>query len=151
MEVFRISHQKHAHKLSSSGFSNRWNKRNEYVIYTGASRSLSTIEMVVHHSSIHRSPNYEMMIISLPDDKELYERIQIKDLPKNWQTLKSYPITQELGSDWYKSQGSLILQIPSAIIKQESNYIINTHHPLFQKKVKLVRNEEYFFDGSLFF
>lgn len=150
MEVFRISHQKHAQNLTSSGFSNRWNLRNEYVIYTGSSRSLSTLEMVVHRSSIRQAPEYEMMIISMPDEESLYERVQIKDLPSNWQKLKNYPVTQQIGSDWYKNQRSLILKVPSAIISQEFNYVINTNHPLFEEKVKLVRNENYFFDGRLF-
>ncbi|RFC55062.1 RES family NAD+ phosphorylase [Brumimicrobium aurantiacum] len=150
MEVFRISHQKHSKKLTSSGAANRWNKKNEFVIYTSASRSLSTLELVVHRNSISPNPNYEVMNISLPDDEELYEQILIKDLPKNWRKFNMYYKLQEIGSEWYRNNRSLILKVPSAVIEKEFNYIINTNHPLFEEKVKLVRNEAYFFDGRLF-
>ncbi|RYM34849.1 RES domain-containing protein [Brumimicrobium glaciale] len=150
MEVFRISHTKHSKELSSSGSANRWNRKNEFVIYTGSSRSLSTLELVVHRSSISPFPNYEVMIISIADEEELVEQVSITNLPKDWRKFQMYPRLQEIGSEWYKSKRTLILKVPSAIITQEYNYIINTQHPLFIEKVKLVRNEDYFFDGRLF-
>ncbi|PWH86316.1 RES family NAD+ phosphorylase [Brumimicrobium oceani] len=150
MAVFRISHKKHSRKLTSSGASNRWNKKNEFVIYTGSSRSLSTLELVVHRNAINPDPNYEVMIISIADDEELYEQVLTKDLPDDWRKFRRYPELQEIGSNWYKEQRSLVLKVPSAIITREFNYIINTQHPLFDEKVKLVRNEDYFFDGRLF-
>jgi|SRR5690554_499541 len=150
MEIFRISHQKHAQQLTSSGHANRWNKRNEFVIYTGSSRSLSTLELVVHRNSIQCTPEYKVMIISIADEESLFEQISLKDLPDNWRSFKTYPLLQQIGSDWYREQRSLILKVPSAVILQEYNYIINTQHQAFKDKVQLVRNEDYFFDGRLF-
>lgn len=150
MEVFRISHIKHSKELSSSGSANRWNRKNEFVIYTGSSRSLSTLELVVHLSSISPFPNYEVMIISIADEEELVEQVSILNLPKEWRKFEMYPKLQEIGSEWYNSKRTLILKVPSAIITQEYSYIINTQHPLFSEKVSLVRNEDYFFDERLF-
>lgn len=150
MEVFRISHIDHSKKLSSSGSANRWNFDGEYVMYTGSSRSLSTLEMVVHRNSIKLLPNYEVMIISIADDEELYEQIPIKKLPKNWRKLEAYYKLQNIGSKWYEEQRSLVLKVPSAVIPKEYNYIINTRHPDFSANISLVRNEDYFFDKRLF-
>ena len=149
MEVFRISHINYSRKLSSSGSANRWNFDGEYVIYTGSSRSLSTLELVVHRNSIQSLPNYEVMVISIADIEELYEQIPIKKLPKNWRKLEAYYKLQNIGSKWYKEQRSLVLRIPSAVIPKEYNYIINTKHPDFSSNVSLVRNEDYFFDKRL--
>jgi len=150
MEVFRISHKDHSKALTASGSANRWNLDGEYVIYTGSTRSLSTLEMVVHRNSIKRLPDYEVMIISIADDEELFEQILIKDLPINWRSIKAYHILQSIGSRWYKELRSLVLKIPSAVITKEYNYIINTKHPRFYDSVNLVRNEDYFFDSRLF-
>ena len=150
MEVFRISNKKHSKKLSSSGVANRWNIKNEFVLYTGSSKSLSTLELVVHRNSISQFPNYEVMIISIADDEELIEQVPIKSLPKDWRKFEKYHELQKIGSEWYKSKRSLILKVPSAVIPKEFNYVINTMHSVFEKKVKLVRNEDYFFDGRLF-
>lgn len=150
MEVYRISHKKYSKQLSSSGAANRWNLDGEFVIYTSSSRSLSTLESIVHRNSIKQLTDYEVVIISIADDEHLYEILPIKSLPKNWRLFESYYKLQKLGSDWYKEQRSLVLKVPSAIISMEYNYVINTKHPLFVEKISLVRNEDYFFDVRLF-
>lgn len=149
MEVFRISSEKYSKKLIASGASNRWNKDNQFVIYTGASRSLSALENVAH-LNIKPTMKFEVMVISIADDERLFKRIRIKDLPKDWRSDTRYPTLQDIGSEWYITGESLILQVPSAIIPQEFNYIINTMHPDFLTSVSLVRNEEYFWDKRLF-
>jgi RES domain-containing protein len=149
MELFRIAHKKYAGSLTSSGAANRWNVSGQYVIYAGASRSLSTLELVVHRSSINPIGTYKVMLISVADDDRLVSQIQIGDLPSDWRTMAAYPILQQVGGDWYNSKETLLLKIPSVVIIQEYNYLINTKHPDFLKLVKLVRTEDYFFDPRL--
>lgn len=149
MEVYRISHKKYSKKLASSGAANRWNLDGEYVIYTGSSRSLATLELIVHRNSVKELPDYEVMIISITDEEELIEHVSIERLPENWRSFEAYYKLQKLGSTWYKKQNSLILKVPSAVFPKEYNYIINTRHPAFREKVSLVRDEEYFFDERL--
>ncbi len=149
MEVFRITREKHAKSLTASGVSNRWNKDNQFVIYTGEHRSLSTLENVVH---LHIMPvvKFAVMVISIVDDESLFKKIQIKDLPPDWRTEAQYPYLQNIGNEWYTNGESLVLQVPSIIIPQEHNYVINTVHPDFKKMVSLIRNEDYFWDDRLF-
>jgi len=149
MELFRISAEKHSSKLTSSGASNRWNKKGEYVIYTGSSRSLSTLELVVHRNFIKPDIIYKVMTISVPDTDNLIKTIKINDLPDNWRQFEAYSKLQKIGSEWINSRESLLLEVPSAIIPQEYNYIINTEHPDFKKSVKLIRTENYFWDERL--
>jgi len=150
MELFRISLKEYSKILSGSGAASRWNHEGECVIYAGSSRSLSTLELVVHRNSIEELSAYEMMVISVADDEDLIEQIRIENLPDNWRSFRAYSMLQELGSAWYRRQRTLFLRVPSAVIPQEYNYILNTRHPLFSKNVTLVRNEEYFFDERLF-
>ncbi len=131
MEVFRISANANALKLTASGAANRWNVANEFVLYTGASRSLSTLELVVHRNSIKPTGIYKVMVISIADEEKLINQFFIKNLPANWRTTLAYPQLNALGSAWYLSQQSLILKVPSAVIINEYNYIINTKHPDF--------------------
>lgn len=150
MEVFRISHKDYSKKITSSGSSNRWNKEGQFVLYTGSSRSLSTLELVIHRNSIQPLPAYRMSTISIADREELFQQVKIKDLPRNWRTLASYSQLQNIGSKWYTKQETLILKVPSTVIQQEFNYIINIKHPDFKKEVALVRGEKYFWDERLF-
>jgi RES domain-containing protein len=149
MEVFRISRESFAKKLIASGRANRWNLDDQFTIYTGGSRSLSSLELIVHKNAISPAYKYKVMVISIADEENLFTHILQKDLPKAWRSMMAYPDLQALGSDWYQSKQSLVLRVPSAVIPKEYSYIINTQHPDFKKKVSLVRTEDYFWDDRL--
>lgn len=149
MELFRISLETYAKKLTASGRPNRWNYAGQNVIYVGSSRSLSTLEMIVHKRSVKPTSKYKIMVISVSDEDSLVKQIKINELPSNWRKMVAYSKLQEMGSKWYESKESLLLKIPSAVIPAEFNYIINTEHPDFRRCVKLVRTEDYFWDSRL--
>jgi RES domain-containing protein len=149
MEVFRISKADYADKLSSSGSANRWNENGQNVIYTGSSRSLSTLELIVHRGSVVPKIKYKVMVISIADNDGLFKQIMTSDLPKSWRKMSAYSKLQKIGSKWYENQETLILKVPSAIIPNEYNFIINTEHPDFSENVRLIRTEDYFWDDRL--
>jgi RES domain-containing protein len=149
MEVFRISKHTHAKILSASGSANRWNLKGQYVLYAGSSRSLASLELVVHRGAIEPLSSYKVMVISLADEDYLIRQISSKELPTNWRAVAGYPALQRLGSAWYSAQETLVLKVPSAVIPYEYNYLINTEHPDFDRCVKLVRTEDYFWDDRL--
>ncbi len=150
MEIFRISIKKHSEKLTASGSANRWNFEGQNVIYAGSSRSLLTLELVVHMNAVKPKVEYKVMIISLADFDHLIKQVMIDDLPDNWRKMAAYSVLQKIGSDWYENQESLVLKVPSAVIPLEYNYVINTEHIEFSKHVHLVRTEDYFWDARLF-
>ncbi len=149
MEVFRICKAVNSRTLMASGSANRWNKRGECVIYSGSSRSLSTLELIVHRSSIVPAADYKVMVISIADDDALVTQFRMKELAVNWRTFSAYSSLQEMGSRWYLERKSLILKVPSAVIPYEYNYVIHTEHPAFHANVELVRTEDYFWDDRL--
>ena len=149
MEAFRIARSKYAKELTASGSANRWNLDGQKVIYVGSSRSLSTLELIVHSGAIKPGIRYKVMVIYVADEDHLTKQIMINDLPKNWREMKAYPKLQQIGSEWYESQDTLILKIPSAVIPKEYNYIINTIHPQYDHRVKLIKTENYFWDERL--
>ena len=149
MELFRLCREKHSHSLNASGVANRWNKENEFVIYAGSSRSLSTLEMLVHRNSIKILDSYKMLVISVEDKKNTIVSLSLNDLPSNWKKLEAYSDLQFIGSDWYQNKKSLLLKIPSAVIDQEFNFIINTLHSDFRKNVELLYKENYCWDDRL--
>ena len=151
MEVFRISREVHAAGLAASGAANRWSRRNQYVLYTGSSRSLSTLELIVHRNSIAPLDRYKVLVISIPDSDHLIKQVSTKVLPGNWRTLSAYPALQKIGNDWYESMETLVLKVPSAVIPNEFNFIINLEHPDFKDHIKLIRAEDYFWDDRLLF
>lgn len=145
MIVYRICHEVFARQLNSSGRPNRWNKHAQQVIYTSGSISLCALELLAHTSGIRPAGTFQIMHIEIADHAE-FMKISEDLLPTDWQGLATYPITQQLGSAWYQSRKSLALQIPSAIIPQESNYILNTDHPDFHDHVNIQKITDFIWD-----
>jgi len=145
MIVYRVCHAKFANKLNSSGRPNRWNLRAQHVIYTSGSISLCALELLAHTNGIRPSGVYKIMHIEILGSSKILD-ISKDLLPTDWHNLSAYPITQQIGSSWYQSRKSLALKIPSAIIPQESNYIINTDHPDFHSRIKLMETSDFIWD-----
>lgn len=95
------------------------------------------------------SEPYAVMVIELPDRPEAYDVVDSVDLPSDWQRLSGYSRLQELGGTWYRQQRSLVLQVPSVLVPQESNFVINTCHPDFVAGVKVIGREAFGWDNRL--
>ena len=89
------------------------------------------------------------MNVILPKDIQV-EVLDQKKLPIGWNdiTEKGKMICRKLGSDWAKSHSTCILKVPSVIIPNEFNYLINCNHPDF-KKIKIVKHHPFLFDERL--
>ena len=146
MIVYRIVAEKYADKLTASGRAGRWNLANEFILYTASTRSLATLELLVNRSGIHPESTYKVMLIEISDT---YQVIKPENLPKNWREFDAYHILQNQGSDWYKDKKKLILSLPSAVIPQESNFLINTQHKDFLSSIHQIEIEDYFWDKRL--
>lgn len=149
MIVYNIRKLEYSKKLIASGFSNRWNKDEEYVIYTSSSRALAMLELLVHRSGLDLGQGFRLLEIKLSITEKDIEEVKIEKLGKNWQSIEAYANEQKIGSDWYKKSDRLILKVPSVVIPQEYNYIVNTRHQDFEKKVKLELVEEIDFDKRI--
>lgn len=149
MEVYRISVAKYADDLFASGRPARWNAANEFVLYSASSRSLAALEMLVRRNMLSSAIRYKILTIDIKDSGNALTLVNPKDLPKTWRTTSAYKTLRRIGSEWYGEKSSLILGVPSAVIPQEYNYIINTYHPDFNKMVKLAKTEDFIWDNRL--
>lgn len=144
MIVYRITTEKWSKSLGATGYAARWNNKGNLIIYTAESRSLACLENLVHRSGEGNNALYKVMLIDIPD-KLAIEIIRIDVLKKNWYAIENYPYCQALGAKWLTELKTAVLQVPSAVIKKESNYLINPNHPDF-KKIKLKATEGFDFD-----
>ncbi|MEO9851502.1 MAG: RES family NAD+ phosphorylase [Reichenbachiella sp.] len=145
MTVYRITKEEFADQLMSSGRANRWNKNEQHVIYASGSISLCALELLAHSAGIKPAGTYCIMHIKIEPAAGI-TNVSSESLPVNWQELSSYPYTQQLGSSWYESKQSLLLKIPSAIISQENNFILNKTHPDFESKVQHLDTTDFIWD-----
>lgn len=148
MFVYRISKSRFAETLRASGRQNRWNTEGKFVLYSSSSLSLACLETIVHTSGdLLYKEDYKSIVIEIPDSISRGV-IDLKMLPKSRKEKEQKKYIQQIGDDWYNKQESLLLQVPSAIINREFNYLINTKHPEF-KKVSIAEIDNFMFDTRI--
>lgn len=107
----------------------RWNSAGVPVVYTSSSLSLALLETIVNIESVVPLPGYSMFRLEFPE--ALLERLSRDALPPNWLQHPPPIETQHIGDDWVATARSCVLEVPSIIIPQESNYILNPLHHQF--------------------
>jgi RES domain-containing protein len=147
MLVYRITLAKYSGRLIASGRAARWNPNEVEMIYTASSRSLACLENVVHRDRLGLSRVFNILTIEFPPSIKI-KTIHLKDLPANWIDFDQMTITQRIGEKWIKDNESVILQVPSSIVSEEVNYLINPKHPDF-KLIKIVKTQPFVFDSRI--
>lgn len=150
MFLYRISKRAHIRDLTGAGarlYEGRWNHRGVSMLYTSESRSLATVEYLVHLSLPEAPRDLSMVKLEVAEDI-VPEELNRSLLPKNWRKTPAPIKLAELGSEWARSRRSLLLRVPSAVVEQEHNILINPTHD-DMPRVKLLKIEPYRLDERL--
>lgn len=151
MELYRISQEMFADDLSGNGakiFGGRWNSEGLVALYTSSSRSLALLETLAHTpAKMLQQKVYILITLSLPGNIQA-EELEKNKLTSGWDAPDTRPLTKKIGDKFLKSKSSLLLSVPSVLIPEENNYLINTLHP-DMKKVKITYKRRIFFDSRL--
>lgn len=148
MQVFRITTAAWSDKLHASGKAARWNHPGMDVIYTSGSRSLACLENLVHRGTSASIGLFRTMVIEIPDPVGIRNTDHLK-FPADWFSDPSRSWSRTTGSEWIGAGRSAVLRVPSAIIPEEYNFLINPKHPDFSK-IRLLRTETFRFDPRIF-
>ena len=151
MIVYRLSKKEYINDISGRGAEKsggRWNNKGLPALYTANSRALAVLEIAVHIPLGILPADYYMSAIELPASTTIY-KIEINNLPKNWNKNPIVKATQYIGDNFLKANKYLILQVPSAIVTGDFNYVVNPVHPDF-KLLKVLHTEPFVFDSRLF-
>ncbi|MBS1754214.1 MAG: RES family NAD+ phosphorylase [Ferruginibacter sp.] len=149
MIVYRIVNSHYKNDISGIGAKlkgARWNKQGSSLLYTAEHISLCALELLVHIGFNDIQKLYHILSIYVPDDVSI-KKISINKLKPNWIEDKDY--TAFIGTEFINNNINLVLQVPSAIISEEHNYLINPNHRDF-KKVKIKTSKPFIFDERLY-
>ena len=128
MRVWRISN--HATLDGGGGLraSARWHSKGRLIIYCASNPATALLEMLVH-SELEAGDlpiQYQLLKIDIPDDIP-YETVALDSLPVDWRRNSS--MTRRIGDDWLASGRTAVLAVPSAIVPETDNVLINPAHP----------------------
>lgn len=151
MELYRIAQEKFADDLSGNGakiFGGRWNSEGLFALYTSSYRSLALLETLAHTpAKMLDQKVYILITLSLPGNTRI-EVIDKNKLSPGWDVPDTRPLTKRLGDEFLKSKSSLLLAVPSVLMPEENNYLVNVLHP-DMKKMKVIFKRRISFDKRL--
>lgn len=131
MVLYRIAKQAYIRDLSGLGASiagGRWNPCGVPVVYTAESRALAILEYLVHVPLTLLPPDLYIAEFRLPDDAPL-EEVAPPMLPEDWRGYPAPAELAELGAEWVKAARTLLLRVPSVLVEEEHNVLLNPAHP----------------------
>lgn len=152
MIVYRITKKEHSALDGMGGLygPGRWHKKGNLVIYTSEHASLAAWEKIVHVTSFENLPKNLLLVkIELPDGIEI-QSVPQKVLVKGW---NSYPFALETvnyGTSFLRKKEHLSLKVPSVIIPDEFNIILNPLHPDI-RDCKVISTIPFVFDQRVLF
>jgi RES domain-containing protein len=136
LTVFRLG--KHAHRAQLFGgqgglyASGRWTPRGQPVVYTSASISLAVLEYTVNYRRRGWVPATVLGRATTPASVRV-ETVSTDELPAKWFAAEPPPQLQRIGGQWLRRSESAVLKVPSAIVVEEWNYLLNPRHADFGK------------------
>lgn len=149
MILYRIAKCNYAADLSGTGarlYGGRWNSVGQSMVYLASSRALAVLEVLVHLSPTMLPADFCLVEFEAPDNDVL--SIDIKALPHNWQDPSAPDKLKLLGNDFLKRKEHLFMKVPSVIVPDDFNYLLNPLHPK-ASEVKLVSQQPFSFDERL--
>lgn len=151
MRVWRLTRQRHATTaflgIGAERAGSRWTPPGLRVVYTSESIALAVLETLVHMEMRHAAAAQVLIEAEIPDDLPC-AKLAVGDLPENWRDYPAPRGLQVFGRDWVMASASAVLQVPSAIVPHEYNFILNPAHPDYCR-IRLGSPQLFRFDGRL--
>ena len=125
-------------------YGGRWNSPGRAVVYLAGSLALAALEILVHVKSQSELEGYVKIRIEVPEDLVA----TVAALPENWQQGRAPDETKAIGDRWLGAGETPLLRVPSVVIPEEHNYLLNLQHPRFSG-LAVGKTEPFSFDPRL--
>jgi RES domain-containing protein len=133
--AWRIAKKRHADSAfdgqGARRYGGRWNSPGTPVVYVSDTRALCLLEVLAGLGSVRPVQSY--VLIPVTFENALILPVEPTELPSEWRQSPPPPSTQRIGDDWADNLTSAILRVPSAIVPEEFNYLLNPVHPAFRR------------------
>ena len=128
-------------------YGGRWNHPGTRIIYAADSLSLAALEKFVHMGDEGRGIDFSTYEIIIPAGVKI-RVLKKQNLPKDWKENPAPRSTMDIGTDWAVKLSSAAFKVPSVVIEQEWNYLLNPLHPEF-KKIRIADSRPFIFDERM--
>ena len=135
MRIYRLTASRYvATAFSGEGtrrVGGRWVSVGYPVAHASSSIALAVLETLVHvESSV--MPVHRVIAVDIPEVIPV-AATSVADLPDDWRHTPPPPRLREFGKAWLDAGETALMRVPSVIVSEESNYLINPRHADFSR------------------
>ena len=148
MRAWRLARRAHS-ALDGEGArraGGRWNSPGLPLVYASSHLSLAALELLVHLDPDEVPADLAAFLIDIPDTVAV-ERIEPAALPPRWRVEEEN--CRRAGDAWLRARRTAVLIVPSALIPEELNTLLNPTHA-DAGRVRVVSSRPFTFDPRLF-
>jgi RES domain-containing protein len=131
LKVWRISKPGHGKASPNGTGAHRWNSPGTPIIYAAESRALAVLEMLCHLEGRELLNPYVLIEIGI--EESLIRNVARSSLPENWRFDPSPQELKRIGDEWIRKAECPVLRVPSALLPDEHNFLLNTEHRDFHR------------------
>ena len=149
MQVYRIGRTKFVGDITGEGarlHGGRWNRKLVPCIYSSESRALALLEYTANVNIEDIPRALSMTTFEIPDDQIF--QLHASELPGDWMVSPAPSSTRDLGSSLLVTAKCMAIKLPSAIIPDEFNYLINPVH-INKSYIRIVEAKDFIYDVRL--
>lgn len=147
MFLWRISN--HASLAGDGGLraSGRWHTRGKRIVYCAESPAAALLEVLVHFEiEVGDLPaRYRLLKLKVPDDLQV-DRVSPRDLSPDW--VEDIQATRAIGDTWLTRSATALLAVPSAVVPETSNVLLNAVHP-DARRIVILQSTDHVIDARL--
>ncbi|HEX7361056.1 MAG TPA: RES family NAD+ phosphorylase [Bryobacteraceae bacterium] len=144
--LYRAEHGPGLDGIGGTFADGRWHRRGERVVYFGASAAIVVLERLAHTDPDLLPADLRLACFELSRAISPIKVEQVSPLPEDW--IQDEAATRRIGGDWWRERLSPLLIVPSAILPEESNYVLNPQHAA-ATPLRLIHERPFSFDPRL--
>jgi RES domain-containing protein len=151
VEVYRLTRRKFAGKNPFDGegsflFGGRWSSVGTRLCYAATHRSLAILEYRAHIELALMPDDLVIATLEIPDDIAV---TPTPALPEDWKGYPAPASLRKIGDRFIAEALGAIMRIPSVLVPQENNVMLNPVHPDATRMVRQRRLVPFVYDRRL--
>jgi RES domain-containing protein len=128
-------------------YGSRWTPRGLPAVFTSATLSLAALERFVHIDPDLEPVDLVAIAVDIKTNIAI-ETVAVGDLPPDWRTYPAPPTLALVGERWLRESRTAVLSVPSVVVPDERNFVLNPNHPDFARLV-INPSEPFSFDPRM--
>ncbi len=112
-------------------YGGRWNSVGRAVVYTSEHLSLAALETLAHADRKRFARELVAFEVRVPSD--LIAVLEDADAPPGWRGRPTAPAARAVGDAWLAARAHPALSVPSVLVPQERNLLLDPAHPRFSE------------------